>query len=457
FSNRCTEVNTLDIEGVPCNKQFDEAYWNDVEALLRQNSACLRSLTLWGWCQSDGYRDIGQPIWKPLSTCAQHSNLSTLKIHSVTISRRDMQAFWGIGQQLEILELTDTKADYREIELTTTPTPAVRFPKLRKLRLENLDMAPAEQLRQFVVHCPLLQSLTWSAEFSEYLMHSFGYHLDGTWPCLDWIDIVCTNRHVADQEYAKLLEKGPRSLRCLNVNVSSLEEPTFNLYRELGHFKTLTKIVLIPPSAPSLQSSPGSVNSKQVQEVLESCPLLDHIAAVIIMAQDIIQGKPWVCHRLRWFQVTIGLETSDNNQDSQAGNEDRRTQSQQIFERLGQLKQLTVLDMGVHNQLLNRQYVMRFTSPPLTLEMGLGHLSTLRELELIGFHGSQEIEVVDMEWMLQNWMDLRCIHDSGGTLTVKWTKTSDGVIDERSRLVWETLKWRDLAMFIYPGLPGLSG
>ncbi|KAI8352406.1 hypothetical protein B0O80DRAFT_499697 [Mortierella sp. GBAus27b] len=491
FANRCAGVNTLFLAGIPHNDQFDESYWNDVEALLRQNSACLQSLTLVGWRERYSDGKLGQPLWRPLLTCAQHSNLSTLKLHSVMVSERDMEALWEIGQQLEILELTNLKKEDMSIQnsgtsapettsesnqnlsqagdhviheeeasattaTTATSTPAVRFPKLRKLKLERLDMEPWDELGYFIDQCPLLQTLIWSSQCDKPFLGIFCDRLAaGTWPCLDWIEIVCSKRNVTEHEHAALLKSSPRSLRCLDVNVQRLEGKTFNLYRELGHFKTLTKVVLELPNIP--ESSLGSVISKQVQEVLESCPLLEHIVAVNIIAQDIIQGKPWVCHRLKVFQVMIGLELSDSNHVQAGGRagikytKDQRTQFRHIFERLGQLKQLTVLDMRLINQDLNLHHrYSNFTSLPLRLSMGLGHLSTLKNLEVIGYYGPQEIQVVDMEWILQHWKNLRHIQGTTGYITVNWTGTPDGVVDERSRLIQESLRERGLQLTINP-------
>ncbi|KAG0203456.1 hypothetical protein BGX31_003368, partial [Mortierella sp. GBA43] len=488
FSNRCTGVTTLDIAGIYCNDQFGETYWNDVEELLRQNSACLRSLTLVARQQRGDGQIRGQSLVRFFLTCAQLSNLSILKINVAEVSQQDMEVLWGIGQQLETLELTYIWMESKPIqnsgtsapettsesnqsqagdhvthkEEASTPTPAVRFPKLRKLTLEKLRMEPEDQFEQFIVHCPLLESLIWVTQCSRPFVQTFCDPLTAkkTWPCLDWIEIVCDDQYITDKVHAQLLESAPRSLRCLDVNVSSLEEATFNLYREHGHFKTLTKVVLTLPDIPSSspQSSLRSVSSKQVQEVLESCPLLEHIVGVIITAQDIIQGKPWVCHRLTWFQVMIGLELSASNH-VQAGagagggggrtgvrySKEQKAQCHQIFERLGQLKQLTMLDMRLHNQDLDlhRRY-SKFTSLPLRLRMGLGHLSTLKNLNGIGYHGPQEIQVVDMEWILQHWKNLWYILGSEGCLSVNWTRTSEGVVDERSRFVWESVKERDL-------------
>ncbi|KAI8345565.1 hypothetical protein B0O80DRAFT_472670 [Mortierella sp. GBAus27b] len=53
--------------------------------------------------------------------------------------------------------------------------------------------------------------------------------------------------------------------------------------------------------------------------------------------------------------------------------------------------------------------------------MGLGHLSTSRDLEWIGYQGPQRMRMVDVEWMLQHWTNLRKI--TGGRPTEKRSKT----------------------------------
>ncbi|KAI8352414.1 hypothetical protein B0O80DRAFT_499706 [Mortierella sp. GBAus27b] len=487
LGDRCTGITSLYIAGIPCDERFHETYWNDCEALLTQNSAGLRSLTLVSWTGCNGYYYDGQPLWRPLLTCVQHANLTTLRIKYGGISKRKLEAFLRIYWQLEILELmgvhiqnTPTHSSHNspsqvghelmfeeqvstsvidsltDETSTSSSTPAiattttVRLPKLRELTLDMNDVDSEYQLEQILLHCPLLQILVWRTARSNSHVRRFCEYLAAqTWPCLDWIEIESGEGCTTDQEHALLLQSAPRPFRCLDANTRSLEEQTFNLYRDRGHFATLTKIDLRESMALSLPPPPGSsvitVISRRVQEVLESCPALEHMVAVILNGQDIIQGKPWVCRRLRKFEVMINMQLSDNSHTRDRKrkrfkytDEDKR-QCYQIFEQLGQLSQLTVLDMRLYWSRWIRRSGIKAISLPLRLRMGLGYLSTLRNLEVIGYHGSQEIRVGDLEWMLQHWTKLQKIQ---GTLSVKWSRTSEGVPDERSRLVMETLKAR---------------
>ncbi|KAI8345046.1 hypothetical protein B0O80DRAFT_310354 [Mortierella sp. GBAus27b] len=86
LGEQCTHLNTLLITAPPFHKQFDEAYWKACEALVQQNSKWLRSLTLVEWGERFGYPRYdfkpGHPLWTPLFTCAQHANLTSLRLRS---------------------------------------------------------------------------------------------------------------------------------------------------------------------------------------------------------------------------------------------------------------------------------------------------------------------------------------------------------------------------------------
>ncbi|KAG0209837.1 hypothetical protein BGX31_002041 [Mortierella sp. GBA43] len=408
------------------------------------------------------------------------------------MSEQDLEAFWRICRQIEILELTDMKIENIwaqsshnspsqaghglpfEEQLSTsaahslnsgtstnwstsaaTTTRTVRLPKLRELTLDGVTMDAEQQLKQIILHCPLLQNLNWKSGYSDHVMGQFCDYLAArTWACLDWIEIKREERYVTDQEHALLLQSAPRPFRRLDVNVGLFGEQTFRLYREYGHFTTLTKIDLRPSMALSLLSLPGSsvitVFSRRVQEVLESCPALEHIAALMITAQDIIQGKPWVCFRLKKFEVMINMQFSDNSRDQKGlrtrlkYSEDDRVLCHQIFERLGQLSQLAVLDMRPRQEDWIHHFDIKTTSLPLRLRMGLRYLSTLRNIEMIGCYGSQKVRLGDLEWMLQHWNKLQKI--VGDSLSVKWSRVRRGELDERSKLVMKNLNARDVQL-----------
>ncbi|KAG0203004.1 hypothetical protein BGX31_003488, partial [Mortierella sp. GBA43] len=358
---------------MPCDKWFDETYWSECESLLKQNLASLQSLTLMGWSRVNSQE---QPLWKPLLACSQHINLTTLRIRESKILKRDLEAFWRICRQLEILELTWVSMEdisnwiYGSSPLVmnhghNSPSRLasfMRLPKLRELSLDRVLMESDQQLEQLILQCPLLQMLIWEGCHSETSMMWFcDYFAAQIWPYLDWIEITNRERPITEQEHEHLLKVSPRSFRRLGVNIMSFEQQTFNLYRERCHFTTLTKMDLSPSSPNWTEVLPRSpvitLISKRVQEVLESCPMLEYIRAMAITAQDITQGKPWVCHRLKMFEVMIHVELGGEKhvqEEERTGRikytKDYRTLCHQIFERLGQLDQLIVLDMRLCDQ-----------------------------------------------------------------------------------------------------------
>ncbi|KAI8352429.1 hypothetical protein B0O80DRAFT_530359 [Mortierella sp. GBAus27b] len=484
FINRCTGINTLWIDGVPLNDQFDETYWSGCEALLTQNSACLRSLTLAGW--GGRYdRNKDQPLWRPLTTCAQHINLTTLRIRESRLSERDLKALWGICRPLEILELQHLKMEDISTQFshnspsqveqfstsvaysltnetsTNSLTPAtptattVRIPKLRELRVEGGYVRSYLQLEQILLHCPLIETLVWRVESAGSFMRRFhDYFAAQTWPCLDWIEISNGGRYVTDQEHARLIQSAPRPLRRLDIDIGSFGGHTFNLYREGGHFATMTRMALTELTFTASPSTPESsgivVASKQVQEVLESCPMLEHISAVMITAQDIIQGKPWVCHRLKSFQVMINTQFSGNS-DVQEGNRQRIKYSEedkkkchQIFEQLGQLRQLVALNTKLHQPDRISRFDIKITPLPFRLRMGLRCLSRLENLERIWCEGFQKIRMDEMDWMLEHWKRLQKI--LGSYISVKWPRGQEPKDDGRSMMAMKRQQRQELSM-----------
>ncbi|KAG0223276.1 hypothetical protein BGX31_008588 [Mortierella sp. GBA43] len=373
------------------------------------------------------------------------------------MTEQGWEVLLGIGQRLEILELRDVDME----DLTT------RFSGFHPAGAMNQgNNSPSQVVYDLVIGKQVSSEPTNASAngtFADRSTPTIATTATVRFPKLRELTLVALDinyPHLEGKDFPILLEAvlrlpcGSNMALLLDVNISYLEQRTFNLYRERGHFTTLTKLNLTPSSSPLVMRPPGSsittMVSKQVQEVLESCPMLEQIAAAVITAQDIIQGKPWVCRRLKIFEVMINMEPSGENHAQEGKrtgikySKDYRTRCHQVFEQLGQLKQLTVLNMCLRDERPNCIPSSSFTELPLSLRMGLGHLSTLKKLEMIGYEGPWEIRLVDMEWMLQHWKNLRDI--VGGRLFMKCCKTLEGVPDDRSRLVMETLKAREIRL-----------
>ncbi|KAG0197477.1 hypothetical protein BGX31_004872, partial [Mortierella sp. GBA43] len=177
FGDQCTNLHSLLISTPPFDMLENEEYWNACEALVQGNVG-LRSLTLIGWVKH--FVNPHRHALDPLHTCARQANLSTLRIQRGTFYEQDLEPFWTICRQLEILELTEMNLTVLSVPLnqsspemeptlhatitttatTATPTIAadVRFPRLRELTLERVRLEPSYQMEHFVLQCPLLHT-----------------------------------------------------------------------------------------------------------------------------------------------------------------------------------------------------------------------------------------------------------------------------------------------------------
>ncbi|KAI8345580.1 hypothetical protein B0O80DRAFT_431561 [Mortierella sp. GBAus27b] len=323
FGDQCTNLHSLWISPPPFPTQEHEVYWNAYEALVRGNVKGLRSLMLIDWAK---YFPNTPQIWGPLHTCARQANLSTLRIQRGTLYEQDWESFWTICRQLEILELTEMDMTALSVPLdesspemepaphatttaaTTTATlaiaAAVRFPRLRELTLERIQLEPSHQMEHFVLQCPLLHTLV-LCEKSQYrysLSEFCNYLAASTWPYLDSLEITGHYIHVSVEEYALLLQSTQRRFRHLDLYTGAIGQEPFDLLRKGGHFETLTKLDLSIPlleddHLPSMVNGVDAAASRRIREVLESCSSLEHFSATTISGQDIIDSQPWISVR----------------------------------------------------------------------------------------------------------------------------------------------------------------
>ncbi|KAI8345569.1 hypothetical protein B0O80DRAFT_534268 [Mortierella sp. GBAus27b] len=454
--DQCTNLRSLLISFDSFMSPSDEKYWNDCEALVRQNATCLRALTLMQ--NSLHFSDPLRPIWTPLHTCAQHANLTTLRIQRGVLHAQDLEAFWTICRQLEILELaaidmtallvpsngssteTTEGAHHENRPRVRTTSAVVRFPKLHELTLDAIILMDRSQM-EFMLQCPMLRTLFWRVrEHMDSLDEFCGYFEAQKWPYLDSLEIICLHTHVYRDDRLRLLRATKRPFKHLDLHIDTMDQESFDLLREGGHFGTLTKVNLsISPMVLYIQefnNDTAVAASKMIREILESCPSLEHIAGTVVTGQDIIDSKPWACHRLKKFEVMISLYLPEQSTPTECTKDEKR-RCHLVFERLSQLRQLKVLNTKVPT--LARYLMQALVTLPLDLRMGLGRLSTLTDLESVGYEGGQRMRVVDVEWMLQHWTKLRTI--IGGRPIKKVSKRL-GNANVRCDLIMKALKAR---------------
>ncbi|KAG0212890.1 hypothetical protein BGX31_001376 [Mortierella sp. GBA43] len=302
--------------------------------------------------------------------------------------------------------------------LSTTPA-AVRFPKLRELTLDGIVLNAQDQM-EFILQCPMLHALFWRLREHMVLLDAFcGYFEAQNWPYLDSLEIIGEHTHATSDHRLRLLQSTKCPFKRLELHISTMDQRSFDLLREGGHFGTLTKVDLSVLFLGMFAIDTEVAASKRIREILESCPSLEHIAGTVISGQDIIDSKSWACRRLKKFEVLVSMDLTEQSTTWAEWTKDEKRRCNLVFERLSQLRQLKVLNMK--SPTMARYRCETLGALPLDLRMGLGRLSTLTDLEWIGYEGDQRMRMVDVEWMLQHWRKLCKI--TGGRPSTKLSKT----------------------------------
>ena len=214
-------------------------------------------------------------------------------------------------------------------------------------------------------------------------------------------------------------------------------------YRNLRSYNQPNPVRSISPKYPLPHST---INTLSI--LLENCPHLIKFDGIEHKIEaDYLLEHPWVCKGLevlRFQIVGVHRLTEEEDMDYRQGklfqniNRDlvekereaiekyERLQAQQrrVYDRLAEMVHLRVLDLGMEYRtvgvLVSRPqihygvHVYEDYGRPipdtleLSLESGLDRLSTLRELEVVGFEGvDHRIDYGELRWMGQSWPRLK--------------------------------------------------
>ncbi|KAF9355189.1 hypothetical protein BGX26_006869 [Mortierella sp. AD094] len=434
LAENCTKLEALTMRGFSsCRNNKEAAEYGDCyRSLMLKQRASLHSLTLLNWVFNPGNIPLpDDPLWNHVSSPSDVQCLLSLTLRHCRIRGRHLLSFYMICQQLEALELVDTEIDLSELRLIaqkqavqdvpTTP----QFPRLHELTLQKMsEFRPPQQLELIICECPRLQTLNWdvTSSFESPKRYFINYLVSSKWPDLDSITINSLGTFVTNRDFARILRSAKQPFRRFDVHIDQIQPTTFDLLRK-DHFTTIQTIDLT-----SCDESRGD----WVIEVLTSCPALQVIKAKIITKQEIINANPWVCLGLRHFAVYIDIGAPENGVNSRFTKEEMQ-QCRFIFEQLGRLKELRVLDMltpfiptrsSTLQQYNNPRSELFFpTSLPLRLKAGLGLLWGLTKLEKVcfwaGVHATPKKELV---WMVDHWKRLKQL--MGGWRIAKGTAVS---------------------------------
>jgi len=310
----------------------------------------------------------------------EHPRLRNLELSRTGITPDAGQAIWEACKNLERLSMSWVSFKGKRPSI---PTDTV-FTRLRTLRIEEVrDLSHSQQL-SMVLYCPRLESFELKNYYFEARMVIKHPVQKDRWSQLDNLGISSYPR---DEEWASILESIGNcfeNIPCLHLLIGEFGPRSL---KALGpHFNNLVDLRLT------------SCNSSVILDVLCSCPMLEILHVPDIFANDIAEGRPWVCQQLRELKISILIKETD------------RDLQPLVFERLSTLARLATLDMSCAFS-DNDEGVLEFR-----LDCGLGQLASLQELRTLVFDGGftarprQQLEMKDVEWMIDNWKRLKGIY-----------------------------------------------
>ncbi|KAH7044418.1 hypothetical protein BKA57DRAFT_538332 [Linnemannia elongata] len=368
---------------------------------------------------------------------------SCLRLHRLEISDRE----WGDAAQTYIPSLVE---DVPQIQHFIDGS--MRWNKsLLKASLPNLKTlglgapVPIRAVFQLLKNLPHLQELRMRWNQSPKLSrHDLGAILDHTPHRLERLNIVGIG-FVNDDYLAKdILPWLPHLIDLSTQHIGpALAELIPTCYRNLRSYNQPIPVNSICPK----YSLPHSrINTLSI--LLENCPHLVEFDGIEHKIEaDYLLDHPWVCkdlevlrfqivgvHRLSeeedmdYRQGKLFLRINKNlvEKEREAIEKHERLQVQQrrVYDRLAEMVHLRVLDLGMEYRnisLPSGRPLIRYgvhvyedygrpipDTLELSLESGLDRLSTLRELEVVGFEGvDHRIEYSELRWMGQSWPRLK--------------------------------------------------
>ncbi|KAF9946358.1 hypothetical protein BGZ65_009802, partial [Modicella reniformis] len=326
-----------------------------------------------------GYK-LNAVFW---STLLGFRRLKGLRVQFLDL-RKDADGFWQLCTHLERLEII------RPAPLPQGNLLSMEFPSIKELRFDLTDWDHVRIL-EFMQRCPNLTSFEFvgGEECARFASPFSDLVTARTWPHLHSVSIVWND--IAEDSILRIIG----GMQRINAAFDICYSPNFfgsNAMELLRpHFSNIRALHLRPAFC---------TTSQIAQEILSSCPLLERLAAPPIEASVIAEGNPWVCTRLQELKLMFVYDNSTLS----------RLQPL-VFDRLARLVQLEEWSPT------DRQIYPSDRMLDLTLENGLGKLSTLRSLRSIDFHyASQVMEQQEIDWIFEHWTDLESVRGNLSTL-----------------------------------------
>ncbi|KAG0318747.1 hypothetical protein BGZ97_003317 [Linnemannia gamsii] len=267
------------------------------------------------------------------------------------------------------------------------------FQEMRYLDICHATGISMDKQLTWLSRCPNLISFRWEAWVGLVDVAKLSTILsNGACPNLTALHLIVA---LTDEEIAQILEAAPR-IEKLSLPRTGFGARSIAALRR--HFPTLRDI--------NLQFC-SKVTSPMVQEILRSCANLQSISAEALNRSDIIQ-QPWACKGLQMFDV--GIDVVEENGDYEL----LMTHYRDVYQRLGQLKELDYLSICSGNQM-----DMYSRNPiKVSLEAGLDELAPLTKLTFFScktlLDSSEDGEGFEaVEWMVEHWKKLETFEASG--------------------------------------------
>ncbi|KAF9354905.1 hypothetical protein BGX26_007218 [Mortierella sp. AD094] len=348
------------------------AFGEDLTEFISLNPS-LVSLALTGL---DGY--LCAALWRAVS---ELPNLKTLELAQAGMPTvDDANAFWMACTNLDHLKLFNAHFAERGISVLDIPIPDMLFPLMTKLELGFPLRNPRNQF-DLMRRCPHLKELSWQSERRDPALQVFAEDvLQGAWPGLEKLSL---SHHISDEILETILN-GMQRITALDLVLNEFGTLSFKTLRR--HFNSISRL--------NLNRCPF-VTSDMLREIMCSCPHLLDLQGGDMLAKDVITDEPWVCLSIRNLSVCFIFDNTELNLRPL------------IFGRLSKLVHLESLGVGGWSSL-------RIKSLPFTLDLrlesGLGELAKLRKLTEIDVSNTdQHLEEEDIQWMLENWRQLKRI------------------------------------------------
>ncbi|KAF9314839.1 hypothetical protein BG003_003751 [Podila horticola] len=318
-------------------------------------------------------------VWTALA--ASCTNLQTVELWNSALDSENQSSLWRLCSNVQHLVLKNvflfTNAD-------SSALATVAFSRLR-----SLDWVGVEGVSLSFLCTDVFPSAT--------QLESFRYscHRQGRIENSHQIDSLCQglprgsfwkNVHslrldgILDTEFAAILRHLSVPLQSLHASCSGFGGLAMGVMRERGHFATVQ----------GLHLTQTFVESQMVQEILESCPVLEELAAPQLWGRDVERGGAWSCRWLKSLSCQILLDS-----------EDVARQQAAVFERLSGLVLLKELHLRANFRASAR--------PALDFRVacGVDVLGQLTKLTRLVLPAPQILEVEDVEWMVAHWINLR--------------------------------------------------